>query len=409
MHSVQADDLDMGFDNPDWTETSYPADPFGVSQLLAENNLSGGFDPGMGPYDPTYPGGPYDPYDPMNPGGPYDPWMPDYFDPIPYGYVDLMDPLSLEHWVSGLQGTGEVFYQEWADPWSMGTVWALSVEVNPWNGGSQITQVIDMQGNVYNGHFGIYWQDMHGVQADDFEMGFDNPDWTETSYPADPMGMSMLFAEISSQEEAEALLPIVKTFKLPKDVVAPYYFHGSVLTDGGAPMDEVGFLFSQNIGFKDAIRVVANPDPFSQDFFVDYAEFEPGQTYYYRAFGRNRVGETEGALKKLKVPERLDPNAWWSHSQPAGGEWRSSDWFGLFRLYPGVDWTFHAELGWIYPSADGKGGLWFWTENEGWLWTQPGTWPYLWRHNSESWLFYFGNREGGPLFWDYQSESHLHW
>ena len=66
------------------------------------------------------------------------------------------------------------------------------------NGGSQITQ-IDMQGNVYNGHFGMYWQDIHGVQADDFEMGFDNPDWTRL-LSADPW-VCMLFAEIGAEDE----------------------------------------------------------------------------------------------------------------------------------------------------------------------------------------------------------------
>ena len=141
-----------------------------MSQLLANHSLSGGIDPGICPHDP------------MNPGvGPYDPWLPDYFDPIPVGQVDLNDPLSLEHWVSGLDGTGEVFYQEWADPVTMGTVWALSLEVNPWVGG-EITQVIDMQGKVYNGHFGMYWQDMHQVQADDLEMGFESGWYTASIY-----------------------------------------------------------------------------------------------------------------------------------------------------------------------------------------------------------------------------------
>ena len=203
--------------------------------------------------------------------------------------------------------------------------------------------------------------------------------------------------------------PIVKTFKLPRDASAPYQFQGRVLTDGGAALEEVGFIFSRSIFFRDSVRVIALLNQSTNEFSVTLDDFEPGKTYYYRAFGRNRAGETEGARKKLKVPERVISNSWWSESQAVGGGWRSSDWFGQFRLYPGVDWTFHAEWEWIYPSSDGTGGIWFWKEGEGWLWTKRDSWPYLWRNNSGSWLYYFGERQGGPLFWDYQSRTLVRW
>ena len=41
--------------------------------------------------------------------------------------------------------------------------------------------------------------------------------------------------------------------------------------------------------------------------------------------------------------------------------------------------------------------------DEGWLWTQPGTHPYLFRHRSGSWLYLMGSEAGKPVFFDFSA------
>jgi hypothetical protein len=89
--------------------------------------------------------------------------------------------------------------------------------------------------------------------------------------------------------------------------------------------------------------------------------------------------------------------------ESAGG-WRTSDWFGAFRLY-GNGWIYHAKLGWAYVVSDGHQGIWLWQRERGWLWTQAGTFPYLWRHDSAGWLYLLGSTGGMPVFWDYQTQA----
>ena len=132
---------------------------------------------------------------------------------------------------------------------------------------------------------------------------------------------------------------------------------------------------------------------------------EPGARYYYRAFAINQVGETKG-IRKLK------------NSRPApayclvgkdAGCWK---WLDRVRLvwslskFEETEWIFHTQLGWIYAPAESTDGIWLWMEQEGWLWTNRPVWPYLWKHDSGSWLYFQGNQESGqPIFFDYSIEQ----
>ena len=50
---------------------------------------------------------------------------------------------------------------------------------------------------------------------------------------------------------------------------------------------------------------------------------------------------------------------------PIGDGWYQSEWFGLFRVYKGVQWVYHAEFGWLYHGETNQNGIWFWSEGEG--------------------------------------------
>ena len=54
---------------------------------------------------------------------------------------------------------------------------------------------------------------------------------------------------------------------------------------------------------------------------------------------------------------------------------------------------------------DGEQGLWLWLDGQGWLWTQPGVYPYLWGHREGGWLRVLGISGGKPFFWDFQTGS----
>ena len=89
--------------------------------------------------------------------------------------------------------------------------------------------------------------------------------------------------------------------------------------------------------------------------------------------------------------------------ESAGG-WRTSDWFGTFRLYPN-GWIYHAKLGWAYVVSDGYQGIWLWFTDHHWMWTQSGVYPYLWKHDTGTWRYLIGQRNGKPLFFDYATGS----
>ena len=131
----------------------------------------------------------------------------DTFDPTPIGTIDLSDPQGLKDWLAGLSATGEIFYQEWNTPSLRKPVWALSIEVDSVWAGSDISQVVDMEGGVPNGHFSLYWSKIfryrwmtmiNGLitqsgrrfptQVDQVDLLFEKPPWLfiiRTGKPAD--------------------------------------------------------------------------------------------------------------------------------------------------------------------------------------------------------------------------------
>ena len=177
-----------------------------------------------------------------------------------------------------------------------------------------------------------------------------------------------------------------------------------VLTDGGSPVLETGILISKRISFVDYLRLPADLDPQTREFSIVHNGLDPATTYYYRAYARNAVGENRGTRRKLKTPEAIDPSLWWAQMPEVGGGWRNSEWFGVFRIYVN-GWTYHAGLGWVFVVPDEDMGLWLWMQEKGWLWTQPGVFPYLWRHDVAEWLMLMGNTGDSPLFWDFQKGS----
>ena len=80
-----------------------------------------------------------------------------------------------------------------------------------------------------------------------------------------------------------------------------------------------------------------------------------------------------------------------------GGAWM---WFGVFSdmLMTGfITRIWDGLMRWeISRKVFGYG-----QEKRGWLWTAERAWPYLWQHNSASWLYLLKGSGQQGLFYDY--------
>jgi hypothetical protein len=178
-----------------------------------------------------------------------------------------------------------------------------------------------------------------------------------------------------------------------------YRFSGKILTDGGAPVFETGIILSKKIFLSDPIQLISQLDQQTMTFHSLHGALEPGTTYYFRTYAKNRAGMTRGGLKKLTTPQIIDPGSWFASAQPLPGGWKMLEWLGAFRP-TNQTWVYHAELGWLYPSASKSEGLWLWNEEHGWQWTDDGIYPYLFRWRDSTWIYFYQRVNGRPLFYN---------
>ena len=194
--------------------------------------------------------------------------------------------------------------------------------------------------------------------------------------------------------------PIVRTLPPAVDGNGTITLGGTVLTDGGSPVIEVGVLTSDNLRFESAVSLAASQ---SANFTVRPAPSAllPGARYYVRSFATNAEGTTFGAIKRFYTQEaESTPAPWWSDANESAGGWRNSDWFGTFIPYDN-GWLYHADLGWLYAIDDGTSGLWVWKENLGWLWTAKGAFPHLYRNDTKEWLYFLTTKEGKTYLYNH--------
>jgi hypothetical protein len=206
--------------------------------------------------------------------------------------------------------------------------------------------------------------------------------------------------ETSPIEEIEIFLPILQTFTPQTNSNGTYNLTGEILTNGGSPVFEAGFLLSKKIFLSDPIRLVSVLDPNATEFYSSVSDLSPSTTYYFRAFAVNEAGENRGSLKKFTTPEQIDSNSWFLGTQELPDGWRKSDWLGIFKPTT-HQWFYHVEMGWLYPSPMSDGSVWLWSQKNGWLWTGSGIYPQLFKHDSGTWLYFIGKINSKPRFYDY--------
>ena len=185
---------------------------------------------------------------------------------------------------------------------------------------------------------------------------------------------------------------------------------GNVLETGGESMlFERGFVLGQN------------PDPVTTDSDVEvfmvpgqagiYEYFLPMNSefnnWYFRAYAKNGEGISYGSSHRLTMPMDEIMNEWLNAVPMEGlSGWWKSPWFGEFYMTNNSGWIMHTELGWIFVLKEPKNnGVWVWVEQIGWAWTSKGTYPFFFRNDSDSWLFFHGKGKDRLLFYDYQSAT----
>ena len=199
-------------------------------------------------------------------------------------------------------------------------------------------------------------------------------------------------------------LPLPRTEGVSEASGGQWRLDGTLLARGGSPYFSTGFVISERITFQPYFSLPSLPSPGTENFHALAPALEPGKLYYYRAYGRNPHGENFGSIKKFRIPgHALDE--WWSPMPDLQAGWRTSAWFGTFRRQGNTKWIYHTELGLAYAVSDGRQGLWLWLEDEGWLWTQPGVLPHLWKDRTGNWFYLMRSVNGKPVFHDYATGS----
>ena len=198
--------------------------------------------------------------------------------------------------------------------------------------------------------------------------------------------------------------PIPQTFPVEFLSNGNYRFGGKILTDGGALVYETGIILSKKIFLSDPIILICKLNPKTMQFDALHGDLEPGTTYYFRSYAINSVGMTRGGLKKFTTPQNINPESWHASANSLPGGWRKLDWLGVFRPTK-HEWIYHAELGWLYPSGTLDGGLWLWNRKDGWKWTQDGVYPYFFRWNDSTWIYFYRRINGIPRFYNASSKN----
>ena len=88
-----------------------------------------------------------------------------------------------------------------------------------------------------------------------------------------------------------------------------------------------------------------------------------------------------------------------------GNGWRKSNTFGVFYISD-KHWIYHSELHWIFPGKTLNKSNWLYSDKLSWFWTNlsEGIWPYIWHHQSESWMYFQSGHEN-PRFYHYGTKK----
>ena len=139
-----------------------------------------------------------------------------------------------------------------------------------------------------------------------------------------------------------------------------------------------------------------------------------GNTFYFKAFAENQVGITYGRTLKISIQSESNPNKMNAQekavyilkadSNEIAGGWLQNNWFGTFKEFSN-GWTYHADHGWLYLSADSENGIWAWSRDRGWVWSRKGIYPFFYQKNIGDWIYFLMKRNGVLYYYNYSDKA----
>jgi len=161
----------------------------------------------------------------------------------------------------------------------------------------------------------------------------------------------------------------------------------------------------QSIHFTNPQKLTSKLDPKTNRFSFSVKDWEEEKVYYIRAYAINSEGISVGAIKKFSKPKADNLSSWAGTIITQPGDWVTSSWFGSFKT-TSVEWLYHTDLRWLYPSPMKDGSIWLWNQSDGWRWTQDGVYPYLFRWKDSAWIYLYARKDGKSLFYNYTTKSY---
>jgi hypothetical protein len=103
---------------------------------------------------------------------------------------------------------------------------------------------------------------------------------------------------------------------------------------------------------------------------------------------------------ELLEPAVMEHSAWDDGYISLGEGWRNLTWFGIY-IPMGGGWIWHIIHGFyfILPGSTPT-SIWFYADDMGWMWASRDSWPWFYRANDASWLWYVPSSSTPRFFWN---------
>ena len=147
---------------------------------------------------------------------------------------------------------------------------------------------------------------------------------------------------------------------------------GSVQFDGKGTVNDFGFVISSQISLDRSkskvywVRGIGDPSK----FFLTVTEVLLG-SYVFSSLGKNEAGYGIGPVKKIKIPE---PPALVGRNSR---KYMMEIFIGLATLYTMKRVGSSCTTRLVIFKKRCIQRVWFWSSNDGWLWTEENVWPYF--------------------------------
>ena len=132
--------------------------------------------------------------------------------------------------------------------------------------------------------------------------------------------------------------------------------------------------------------------------FINMVKSKHSHPYLIYGSGLEDKKTIEAVFEKISLSSSTS-------SKNLGSNW-FEHWFGYFYEYQN-GWSYHSEFGWIYPSVQDDGSIWFWSENFSWLWVEESTRSkgLYWKADATSWIYFPDIHPSNQIFFHYKNQE----